>query len=94
MEKLPMAMNKLAMDAITSPNRSAYQAWLIEEAHEVTAGYTKRATREMILQHLLVASLNDGLPTEITATLRGVGSVVNSILDIIGYNEAWHIDVI
>jgi len=86
-------MNKLAMNALTTPEPTAYQQFLIDIAWNITAGYVKRATREIVLQHLLVLSLSDGLPEEITPTQKGVGNVVNSILDIIAYNEGQDRDV-
>lgn len=80
-----MSINKLALNAITTPDRTAYQQWLLDAAAEITNMFEKRPTRDTVMQWLIVRAMTDGLPEEITATPKGVGNVVNSIIDIAAY---------
>jgi len=82
-----MSMNRLALGAITAPERTAYQQWLIDATREITNNFERRPTRDMVLQWLLVQSMTGGLPTEVKPTAKGTGNVVNSIIDIAAYHD-------
>jgi len=79
-------MNKLAMNALTAPDRTAYQQWLIDLAVELVDKHGGLMSERDVFLRIGTIAANGDLPVEVTPTINGIGTLEKALTAI-----CWHI---
>lgn len=80
-------MNKLAENALTSPERTPFQQWLIDFSVEMVEKYNGIPNERTVLLNIASLAASGDLPSNVSATVRGMGFLANAIMSIIEYAQ-------
>lgn len=81
-------MNKLAENALTAPERTAFQQWLVDYAMELLEKNNGVPNERIVLLNIASLAASGDLPKNVNPTVRGIGFLANAITSIMEYARA------
>jgi hypothetical protein len=78
-------MNKLSLNALTAPNPTVTQQWLLRIAKDLLTRYKHVPAERTILLHVAHLAASGQYPADLGKTERGIGFAANAIRDICAY---------